>query len=99
MSACQRCKQPIWWAITRTGQRIPVDQAPTEDGNLVIADRSPAGAVVEVLNRVLSAEPMLPGLEFAIDDDRPRYLPHAATCTPAHHVDKGRLQLVKGGKR
>lgn len=113
MSSCPECKQRISWVATEADARMPVDPDPVDDGNLVIIshkrdltrrrrDGKPAMVpVVQVLSRVLSAEPMLPGLEFAIDDDRPRFRPHAASCpgVPQHHADRGRLQLIQGGQQ
>ena len=36
MTTCKSCKAAIEWARTPSGRRIPVDLAPTADGNLVV---------------------------------------------------------------
>ena len=36
LGICRTCRQPILWAVTTTGRRIPVDVHPTERGNLTL---------------------------------------------------------------
>ncbi len=36
MAKCQSCGKPIRWCKTTSGTNIPLDEAPTPQGNLVI---------------------------------------------------------------
>lgn len=35
-TACKSCGAPVIWAVTVKGARMPVDQAPADDGNVVL---------------------------------------------------------------
>jgi len=41
---CQSCGAAIFWALTTEGHRIPMNEAPVPDGNIVL-DYEPTGAV------------------------------------------------------
>lgn len=69
-AACRSCGAPIYWAITRTGARMPVDAAPVADGNVLLALRRSTGEIrAHVLRK--HEEP---------DEGRNRYTAHHATC-------------------
>lgn len=34
MTVCRSCGEPILWAVTSTGSRIPIDFEPVSDGNV-----------------------------------------------------------------
>lgn len=76
METCSRCCDvPFAWGITRKGKRMPIDLAPTEDGNLALM-RDPMG--------VLQVTIMAKG--DRAKGDRPkgdRYTSHFATCPEA----------------
>lgn len=36
MSRCRGCDAPIIWATTRLGSRMPLDEEPTRQGNMVL---------------------------------------------------------------
>lgn len=75
---CQVCHAEIWWALTCSGKRIPIDTVPTDRGNVVIERRS--GDLVEV--RVLGKNTPRP-------PDQPVYMPHFATCKRRLRVLQG----------
>lgn len=39
---CKSCRKPIRWVVTANGKRMPIDPAPSTDGNLVLDDRGVA---------------------------------------------------------
>lgn len=56
---------------------MPVDEAPADDGNLlVIEDNSDAGVPIVRVDGVKT-------VDLFIDDRRPRYKSHFATCPDA----------------
>lgn len=71
MNTCKTCGARILWGTTLRGRAIPLDHAPTEQGNLVI------GAVVASGGR-----PVVTKATDA-DADRPHYTAHFATCPDA----------------
>ncbi len=36
VTACRSCGAEIFWAITKTSKRMPIDAVPTRDGNVEI---------------------------------------------------------------
>ena len=69
LSCCRSCGVSIHWCVTEKGERIPMDDFPHEDGNMVI--------VVE--NHVCVARKPL----LLLERDLPRYRSHFATCPQA----------------
>lgn len=45
---CRSCGQPIQWATTTTGKRMPVDRRPHPDGNVLLRPRT-AGPGLEAV--------------------------------------------------
>jgi hypothetical protein len=37
ISYCRSCREPIFWAVTSNGRRMPVDPLPVPSGNVLIA--------------------------------------------------------------
>lgn len=35
MATCRSCEAPITWAVTEGGKRMPLDDVPSERGNIV----------------------------------------------------------------
>lgn len=78
MSNCRSCHARIRWAVTKAGKAMPLDFDVNPEGNVVFTGRTAklrqggTAPVVEVVG-----QPML------LEDDRPRYMPHHATCPEA----------------
>lgn len=74
MATCRFCGARITWFQTLTGRRIPVDEDPVENGNIVVVAR-----VEKFLCRVFknsqTAQAIMPG--------EPRYVSHLTTCREA----------------
>jgi hypothetical protein len=69
MSACRSCGAPIRWVITVNDKRMPVDDEPVPDGNVLLdGDRA---TVIDPGQLLL--------------DDPPRFVSHFATCPNADH--------------
>lgn len=66
---CRSCSEPIAWYRTPTGKRMPLDLAPSVDGNVVVDD----GVAV-----ALSADALADS-----DPSVPRYVSHFVTCPDA----------------
>lgn len=69
MAECRSCGAEISWARSAaSGSPMPIDAEPTPEGNVVYTGELVAGApFVQVLGK-------------GERDDRPRYMPHHATC-------------------
>jgi hypothetical protein len=67
-TTCRSCKQPIRWAVTEKGHRMPVDPAPRADGNVTLTAQGPD-------------EPPL--ARVGQGGNGPRYVSHFATCPDA----------------
>lgn len=74
MNTCRSCGARIRWATTANGNRMPIDDEPVPDGNIVLSDPTP-GAYAPVALLVDPDAPML--------DDPPRFVAHFATCPNA----------------
>ncbi|MBN1628154.1 MAG: hypothetical protein JW990_00170 [Thermoleophilia bacterium] len=70
MSACRSCGARITWLETAGGGRMPVDEDPTPEGNVVVV-----GKMAKVCKNAAAAEALYPG--------QPRYLSHFVTCPQA----------------
>lgn len=65
----ERCGARIRWAVTRLGNRQPLDADPNPSGNIVFTgDLAGADPVVETLGPLDAA------------DTRERYFPHHGSC-------------------
>lgn len=71
MAACRSCGAPMRFIRTRKGRAMPLDAEPDPSGNVVIADDD----VAEVFPDSYAAAEAW--------GDRPRYLPHHASCPQA----------------
>ncbi len=72
---CRSCQAKILWAITPAGKRMPVDHAPSDDGNILLVHT----AMDTPLAVVLSKE----GLEMASRSPMGLRTSHFATCPNA----------------
>jgi hypothetical protein len=79
MSTCGSCGARIRWATTVNGRRMPVDDDPVPDGNLVLSDPAPGAYAPAVSQYVEPDQPTLFG-----DHDAPRFVSHFATCPDAN---------------
>ena len=70
MSICRSCGARITWLETAGGNRIPVDEDPVPNGNIVVV-----GRMAKVCKNAAAAETLYPG--------EPRYVSHFATCPQA----------------
>lgn len=75
MARCRSCGAGVLWAVTELGRRIPLDDQPTADGNVVVTDHADDGTPVV---RVLTASDGVPSSPR-------RYLSHFVTCPQAKH--------------
>jgi hypothetical protein len=84
VSACRSCGAAVRWAVSVNGKRIPVDDQPVPDGNLVLSDPTP-GAYAPVASHYVEPEqaPLF-------GDEPPRFVSHFATCPNADHHRKAR---------
>ncbi len=71
MPTCRSCHQRITWLKTPSGKAMPVDEDPTEDGNIVI-DVDHGQLVARVFQTAEMAREAAP--------EEPRYVSHFATC-------------------
>lgn len=72
MSACRACGAAIRWEKTATNDKaIPLDPAPTEDGNVVLRDGR--AHVLGPLEKLA-----------AVANDEDLFMPHHATCPRWH---------------
>jgi len=78
MNRCKSCSAPIIWAITKTGNRMPVDARPHPNGNVQLTQEGSATPWATVHKQG-------PGLF----DEWVGHMPHHATCPDA---DKWRKQ-------
>lgn len=74
MPTCRSCHQRITWLKTPGGKAIPVDEDPTDDGNIVI-DVERCQLVARVYKDAEAARDA--GAE------EPRYVSHFVTCPQA----------------
>ncbi len=93
---CRSCRAPIWWGLTAKGRRMPLDLAPTEDGNVVIER-------VDALIGIGADDPLPRVRVLRKDDvvgrDTPRYVAHWATCSnPERHRRSDRTRTRNGSK-
>lgn len=77
MNTCRTCHRQVVWGLTATGKRMPLDAAPSMDGNVLLAfGRGDHG---EDLADVLTGK--------RLDDARSALValrtPHFATCPDA----------------
>jgi hypothetical protein len=80
VSACGSCGAPIRWAVTVNGKRMPVDDQPVPDGNIVLSDPQPGAYAPLAAYYSPPDEPTLPGFE-----EPPRFVSHFTTCPNAAH--------------
>ncbi len=97
---CRSCNAPIWFGLTAKNKRMPMNLAPTEDGN-VIVDQD-----MKLLDKLASAYagdgPPPDGCRVrvltkgeAVDPDVPRYTSHFATCPRADRHRRPRDERAK----
>lgn len=78
---CRSCGSEIVWTVTHKGKRMPVDAKPVWDGNIRLRIEG---------ERVVAEYPGK-GHPSLLDDDRPRYVSHFATCDFADEHRRGDL--------
>jgi hypothetical protein len=76
-ATCGSCGAPIRWAVTVNGKRMPVDDQPVPDGNLVLSDPTPGAYAPTAAHYVQPDQLTLFG------DEPPRFTSHFATCPNA----------------
>jgi hypothetical protein len=69
VSTCRSCQARITWLETVGGAKIPVDEDPTPDGNIIVV-----GTIAHVLGKLELAK---------LAEGTPRYTSHCATCPQA----------------
>lgn len=74
MATCRSCGARITWLKTPGGKAMPVDEDPTDDGNVVI-DVQHCQLVASVFRNAEMAKTFAPG--------EPRYTSHFVTCPHA----------------
>lgn len=79
MSACKSCRALITWLETAGGGRIPVDEDPVPEGNIVVV-----GKMAKVFRNAQAAAEACP--------DEPRYLSHFVSCPQAGAWRKDRRE-------
>lgn len=75
VTPCRRCGSPVRWTVTTNRKRLPVDAAPSLNGNITLAPvfrGQPAVATVHRDNATALAE----------SAGEPVWMPHFATCSP-----------------
>lgn len=79
MDRCSSCAAPITWRITKAGKRAPIDEAPVENGNVLIVE-TPAQA--HVFDTMIGRAVTLSGawLQAARNAGVDLYVNHWATC-------------------
>lgn len=48
-AACRTCGEPLEWAVTAGGKRMPVDYDPHPEGNVLLRRRSDGSLTADVL--------------------------------------------------
>ena len=74
LSQCSSCKKHIYWVVTESGKKMPVDHPSTADGNIIFINR---------LAHVLHKGEVVP-------DGVKRWTSHHATCPKAESHRKGK---------
>lgn len=69
VNTCGSCHAAIDWVRTAKGRPMPLDPGPNPDGNVVL-----------VHGQAVVLSPAALALAKEQGDDRPRYMPHWATC-------------------
>lgn len=82
MSTCNSCGATIVWAIVKeSGERIPLDTPPTDDGTLEYVGQrdDPTYGSTPLVRPCPRGSTALPGFEQSMK----RYVAHFATCPDA----------------
>jgi hypothetical protein len=74
---CRSCGASILWALTERHKRIPIDEKPVPDGNIILLDQG-------------NFRPMLALYNSDPPPDVDRYKSHFATCKQAEQWRKRR---------
>lgn len=67
IATCRSCHDPIVWAVTEAGKRIPLNAEPVIGGNMTLTGSTA---------RMLSAD----GQRLAATMQQPRHVAHFVTC-------------------
>jgi len=80
-TACRSCGAPVWWVLSTTGKRLPLDAEPSPAGTVMVhgGGEEEAAPVGEVLtgDRLTRARAMVERGDLAL------YVSHFATCPHA----------------
>lgn len=74
-SPCRSCAAPMVWAVTPSGKNIPINPDPVPEGNLVVEHKLRDDG----RGHFWEARPPSP----LLDQDKPKYVSHFATCPKA----------------
>lgn len=77
---CKSCGAGIYWAVTKTGKKMPVDEQPTSKGNVLLS--------IDPKTDTLKAHVLKRGEE--VEPGRNRYTSHFNTCAAADEHRRGR---------
>jgi hypothetical protein len=66
---CRSCAAPIFWALTTTGTRMPIDAEPAQTGNITVVSDDDGHHLAQVHRWPT--------------DEWPRYTSHFQTCPDA----------------
>lgn len=69
LSLCKKCLKPIYWVVTEKGANMPVDNYPSDNGNIIFVNN---------LAHTLKKGEVVP-------EGTNRYKSHYATCPHAEH--------------
>lgn len=82
MSRCKSCRADVDWAVTAEGKWMPVDTAPTPDGNVLLEPRTGQPAIATVLGAAAA--------QNAAADGKTLRKSHFATCPNSKKHRKAR---------
>jgi len=73
LSKCNSCGADIIWAVSREGNRMPINPDPVVNGNVILTERSGNQPPIATVLKKSQQDDLLLALE-------PRYVSHFATC-------------------
>ena len=80
MSAeCKSCRAAIFWAVTPSGNRMPIDAEPSPRGTLILRKQAQDDGCLVLEEPLIAIDYRAAGAQ----PDEPRFLSHFATCGQA----------------